>query len=31
MFIVMQLIGAGIAFGLVRLFYPHDHSETSDD
>jgi arsenate reductase len=27
MFIVMQLIGALIAFGLVRLFYPHDHSE----
>ena len=30
MFIVMQLIGTVIAFGLVRLFYPHDHSETSD-
>lgn len=30
MFIVMQLIGVVIAFGLVRLFYPHDHSETSD-
>jgi glycerol uptake facilitator-like aquaporin len=28
MFIVMQLIGAVIAFGLVRLFYPHNHSET---
>ena len=28
MFIVMQLVGAAIAFGLVRLFYPHDHSET---
>lgn len=27
MFIVMQLIGALIAFGLVRLFYPHDHSD----
>lgn len=26
MFIAMQLIGALIAFGLVRLFYPHDHS-----
>jgi hypothetical protein len=26
----MQLIGAVIAFGLVRLFYPHDHSETPD-
>ena len=31
MFIVMQLIGAAIAFGLVRLFYPHNHSETPDD
>ncbi len=30
MFIVMQLVGVVIAFGLVRLFYPHDHSETSD-
>jgi glycerol uptake facilitator-like aquaporin len=30
MFIVMQLIGMVIAFGLVRLFYPHDHSETPD-
>ena len=29
MFIVMQLLGAVIAFGLVRLFYPHDHSETA--
>jgi glycerol uptake facilitator-like aquaporin len=29
MFIVMQLIGAVIAFGLVRLFYPHNRSETS--
>ena len=28
MFIVMQLVGAVIAFALVRLFYPHDHSET---
>lgn len=27
MFIVMQLVGAVLAFGLVRLFYPHDHSE----
>ncbi|MBX7070124.1 MAG: aquaporin family protein [Microthrixaceae bacterium] len=25
MYIVMQLIGAGIAFGLIRLFYPHPH------
>ena len=31
MFILMQLIGAVIAFGLVRLFYPHPHSETPDD
>jgi glycerol uptake facilitator-like aquaporin len=30
MFILMQLVGAGIAFGLVRLFYPHDHSEGPD-
>ena len=26
MFVLMQLIGAAVAFGLVRLFYPHDHS-----
>ena len=31
MFIVMQLVGMVIAFGLVRLFYPHNHSETPDD
>ncbi len=30
MFIVMQLLGMAIAFGLVRLFYPHNHSETPD-
>ena len=30
MFIGMQLVGAVIAFGLVRLFYPHNLSETSD-
>ncbi len=30
MFILMQLIGMVIAFGLVRLFYPHDHSEKPD-
>jgi len=30
MFIVMQLIGAVLALGLVRLFYPHDHSERPD-
>lgn len=27
MFIAAQLVGAAIAYGLVRLFYPHDHSE----
>lgn len=31
MFIAMQLIGMAIAFGLVRLFYPHNQSETPDD
>jgi glycerol uptake facilitator-like aquaporin len=30
MFIVAQLVGMVIAFGLIRLFYPHDHSETPD-
>ncbi len=30
MFIVSQLVGAVLALGLVRLFYPHDHSETPD-
>ena len=30
MFIVMQLIGAVLAFGLIRLLYPHDHSEAPD-
>ena len=30
MFIAMQLVGTGVAFGLVRLFYPNDPSETSD-
>lgn len=28
MFIASQIVGCGIAYGLVRLFYPHDHSET---
>jgi arsenate reductase len=28
MFVLMQLVGTVIALGLVRLFYPHDHSET---
>lgn len=27
MIIVVQLVGAVIAHGLVRLFHPHDHSE----
>jgi glycerol uptake facilitator-like aquaporin len=31
MFIVMQLIGVVIAFGLVRLFYPHHESEPRDE
>jgi len=33
MFILMQLIGAVIAFGLIRFFYPHAHgaSEAIDD
>jgi arsenate reductase len=30
MFVAMQLVGAAIAFGLVRLFYPHDRSEMPD-
>lgn len=28
MFVAMQLLGAVIAFGLVRLFYPHVHEAT---
>ena len=31
MFIVMQLIGAVLAFGLIRLFYPTPDPETPDD
>jgi arsenate reductase len=31
MFIVMQLVGAVAAFGLIRLLYPHPHEEDSDD
>jgi glycerol uptake facilitator-like aquaporin len=27
MFVVMQVLGAVIAFGLVRFFYPHDHPD----
>ncbi len=30
MFIVMQVVGALIAFGLVRFLYPHDHSGSTD-
>ena len=30
MFIIMQLVGAVIAFGLIRLFYPHPHPESPD-
>jgi glycerol uptake facilitator-like aquaporin len=29
MFIVMQLVGAGIAFGLIRFLYPQNRSESS--
>jgi hypothetical protein len=31
MFIVMQILGAVIAFGLVRFLYPQNHSEPSRD
>ncbi len=31
MFIVMQLVGAVVALGLIRLFYPHPHPESPDD
>jgi glycerol uptake facilitator-like aquaporin len=30
MFVAMQLVGAVVAFGLVRLFYPHPHQEGTD-
>ena len=30
MFIVMQLIGAGIALGLIRLLYPHTTTDLTD-
>ena len=30
MFIAMQLVGALIAFGLIRFIYPHNLSETTD-
>lgn len=29
MFVLAQLVGMLVAFGLVRLFYPYNHSETS--
>jgi hypothetical protein len=28
MFIAMQLVGAVVAYGLVRLLYPHPHPTT---
>ncbi len=31
MFIVMQLLGMGVAFGLVKLLYPLPHSENPND
>jgi glycerol uptake facilitator-like aquaporin len=31
MFIVMQIIGAVIAYGLIRFIYPHNLSEPDDD
>jgi glycerol uptake facilitator-like aquaporin len=31
MFILMQLIGAGLAFGLIRFLYPHNAAEPTDD
>jgi arsenate reductase len=30
MFIAMQLVGTAIAFGLVRLLYPHPHRTTEE-
>lgn len=30
MFVGMQLVGVAVAFGLVRLFYPRDRSESPD-
>ena len=30
MFIAMQILGAVLAFGLIRFLYPHDASETDD-
>jgi glycerol uptake facilitator-like aquaporin len=31
MFVLMQLVGAGLAFGLIRFLYPHNASEPRDD
>jgi glycerol uptake facilitator-like aquaporin len=31
MFILMQLLGAILAFGLIRFLYPHNASEVTDD
>jgi glycerol uptake facilitator-like aquaporin len=31
MFIVMQVVGMVIAFGLIRCFYPHVHAESGND
>ncbi|HEX9259878.1 MAG TPA: aquaporin, partial [Acidimicrobiales bacterium] len=31
MFIAMQIVGAVLAYGLVRFIYPHNTSETNDD
>jgi glycerol uptake facilitator-like aquaporin len=30
MFVAMQLVGAGIAFGLIGFLYPHEHREVVD-
>lgn len=30
LFIVMQLVGAAVAYGLIRFLYPHNLSETTD-
>lgn len=31
MFILMQLVGAVLAFGLVRFFYPHPHDDSPEE
>jgi hypothetical protein len=30
MFILMQVIGMGIAFTLIRFLYPHNHPESTN-